>query len=141
LRRCINTYIKPYTYENNYKSNLPDCIILDLDGTLAINPLVQKQHGAWEYQRSFYNPTDEDVRQDLLCKQVEDIITYYVNKDVKLFILSGREASCKNGTVEWLGRYICYHYLIMREIGDSRPDYSSQARKCMMSILKINTMF
>ena len=118
------TYIKPYKYEYEYNSKLPDCIIVDLDGTLAINPLVQKQHGAWEYQRSFYNPTDEDVEKDLLCRQVQDAIGRYYNgdNDIKLFVFSGREETCRKGSENWLGKYLHYDSLVMREIGDTRPD-------------------
>lgn len=117
------TYIKPYKYDYNYNPKLPDCIIADLDGTLAINPLVQKQKGNWEYQRSFYDPTDEDVEKDLLCKQVQDAIEGYYNgdNDIKLFVFSGREDSCRKGTEKWL-RQIDYDELYMRESGDNRPD-------------------
>jgi hypothetical protein len=119
------TYIKPYKYENNYNPELPNCIIADLDGTLAINPLVQKQHGAWEYQRSFYNPTDKDVEKDLPCNELLHFLNLIPDtySSTHIIIFSGREESCRQGTENWLWKYLPYcHNLVMRKLEDSRPD-------------------
>ena len=118
------TYIKPYKYEYKYDPKLPNCIIADLDGTLAINPLVQKQNGVWDYQRSFYNPTDEDVEKDFPCNPLLHFISLIPDTyKTKIIIFSGREESCEQGTINWLERYIPYYYqLVMRKLKDTRPD-------------------
>jgi predicted kinase len=104
--------------------NVPEAIIVDLDGTLAIH------NGRDPYDA-------ENCHLDLVDDAVSTIIWALaeafdkLGPDFKVFFLSGREGtkSVKAKTLKWLQEKIWvddYNYeLLMREEGDSkRPDFN-----------------
>lgn len=86
-----------------FKSNgLPDAIIFDIDGTLAINIC-----------RDFYNWGEVD--KDIVNRIVAEHIGFHRNAGRKIIIVSGRDESCRKLTEEWLEFYgIKYDMLLMR---------------------------
>ncbi len=107
-RNVIMQMYKQYLYkEIPYNDLLSDCIICDIDWTLAnIWP-------RWRYDESL-------VWVDTIIPQVRDIINrepWYV------FLVSGRHDTCKNETMERLDlNKVRYDGLYMREADDNRPD-------------------
>jgi predicted kinase len=96
------------TFERN--PNLPDAVISDIDGTLALH-----------YDRSPYDETR--VLEDKVNVPVADILRTYKAKGVTIIIVSGRTEGCKNDTETWLKcNDIPYDMLLMRAHGDSRKD-------------------
>jgi hypothetical protein len=97
-----------------YNSDLPDCILCDLDGTLAL--FGDK------------NPYDRDFENDKVNDKVEFIFRNFMlynsntSKPIKI-ILSGRSEKFRNVTNNWLDQsnIIC-EYLYMRKEGDNRKD-------------------
>lgn len=92
------------------QTSLPQSIIVDVDGTLALNEGI----------RDYYDLTKVD--QD---KPNEDIILLVTDlaKMFKTIVVSGRDDSCYGATLEWLKRYqVPCDLLLMRKVGDSRPD-------------------
>lgn len=92
-------------------------IIVDLDGTLALNTSG----------RPFYGKgCDEGLLNDTCIKSVADAVRNYCNSgDVQLIIVSGREGTdlCIKNTWKWLGNNLLYpNVLLMREPKDYRPD-------------------
>ena len=92
-----------------YDPNLPDAIMCDLDGTLAI------LNGRNPYDAS----TCED---DQLNKAVADILTHFSLSN-KILLVSGRMDKFREPTERWLKKHkIPYDRLIMRQTDDVRKD-------------------
>lgn len=94
--------------------DLPKCIIVDIDGTLA---LINGR-----------NPYDDSlVYTDRVNKQVAEIVRKkcieYSDTFNHIMIVSGRQDSCKEVTSRWLSdNNIPFDYLLMRKTGDTRKD-------------------
>lgn len=90
---------------------LPDAIICDLDGTLALN----NGHRGWfDYAKC----CDDDV-----CPEVLRLIEYYAQNDFTIIYLSGREEYGREATNAFLLRYGApAGELFMRGTGDKRKD-------------------
>jgi predicted kinase len=88
---------------------LPDCVIIDLDGTLSL------LNGRNPYDAS----TCED---DLLNEPVYELYkSYYPSK--KIVLVSGRKDTWKDQTISWLDKHnIRYDALYMRAELDQRKD-------------------
>lgn len=115
IRRMYRDYLEPK--ENKvqapaYDLKLEDCIICDLDGTVA------KMNG----KRGPYEEAKSD--QDDLNVPVADIVKLYAKQGVKIIFCSGRdEGRGRDATVRWLAKHgFTYHALLMRKAGDQRKD-------------------
>jgi hydroxymethylpyrimidine pyrophosphatase-like HAD family hydrolase len=100
-----------------YMEDRCDCIICDLDGTLAIN----QNRGWFEYAKVIDDPVDPRLLR---------IIKNYLKQKVRVFFVTGREdiGVCREMTRTWLEKhlpefeYVFDYNLIMREKGDRRGD-------------------
>jgi hypothetical protein len=97
----------------NYKDiTLPNCIIVDIDGTLALFGME--------------NPYDRDYSKDFVNPALQMFIQIFVEHHREkwpVFIVSGRTESRRQETTDWLfNNYIPYASLFMRKDGDSRKD-------------------
>lgn len=101
----------------DYKEYLNDCVICDLDGTLAID-----QNRSWfDYDKVIDDPVDPRLLR---------IIKNYLKQGIRVFFLTGREdkGNCRKLTSQWLKNHLgefeyTFDYnLIMREKGDRRGD-------------------
>jgi predicted kinase len=92
-----------------FDSQLPDCYLVDIDGTLAI--------------KSARHPFDWDrVDEDTLNSSVAKTIAK-LGRDAQIILLSGRSSVCFELTVSWLKQHkIDYKDLFMRPANDQRPD-------------------
>ena len=91
-------------------NSLPKAIICDLDGTLALlngrDPYVADRCG-----------------EDLLNEPVANVLKQYKSLGYSVLLLSGRYATYRKTTVDWLGRHgIAFDVLIMRAADDQRKD-------------------
>lgn len=124
IRRMYTTFIKQKEHVAQYKDpeynpDLPTCIIVDIDGTLA------HMNGRSPYD---YSKVDTDI----VDKQVREIVLNYFwdgrDTDPRIpntyvVIVSGREDGCKEETVKWLAdNAVLYDEIYMRKAGDSRDD-------------------
>lgn len=90
-------------------ANLPDCIIVDVDGTLAL----MNGRGPFDWHR---------VSEDYPNQPVHDLLSGLTKPDRWIFV-SGRDAVCRAETERWLDKYLGVSApLFMREAGDSRDD-------------------
>lgn len=90
---------------------LPETIIVDIDGTLAI--MGDRSPYAWSR-----------VGIDTPNKQVVNFVKDRIKAGHKVIIMSGRDGVCRAETQEWLDRYVASGLpLFMRTIDDNRPDY------------------
>ena len=93
--------------------SLPDCLLIDLDGTVA---LMGGHRGPYDYDK---------VHNDIVNEPVAEIVRAMriAKPELKLFVVSGRDAICKQLTENWLtANNIPYDGIFMRAIGDMRKD-------------------
>lgn len=100
-----------------YNEDLPNCIIVDIDGTLA----HMTDRSPYDYSK---------VSTDIVDENVRDVVLRYAHRDwmseipdTYIIIVSGREDGCKAETEKWLAdNGIPYDEFYMRKAGDSRND-------------------
>jgi predicted kinase len=94
-------------------SKLPHCIIVDMDATLCFNTSG----------RPFYGPgTAEKIINDIPNINVVDLVKAYCEQyGCDLIVITGRDDSCREPTLEWLGKYGLYPKLLLMR---STRDYS-----------------
>lgn len=96
-------------------------IICDLDGTLCdIEHRLHFAHSEPKDWESFF----AGISQDRLREDVKNKVSKLsVNENAKVIFVSARPENYRKETEEWLGRNYCTpNTLIMREVGDKRPD-------------------
>ena len=104
-------YFSPAKKEFIKDPLLPDAIIVDVDGTIAIN----------SENRSYYDFTR--VLEDSVNVPVADVVKTYKEKGILVIIVSGRDDFCQTDTETWLKcNDIPYDKLFMRPAGDRRKD-------------------
>ncbi len=101
-----------------YKATLPECIIVDLDGTLA-----DSSH------RDPLNSTDEEILADKIIQHVSDLVISSVRTGKQVIFLSarGNREGERAATERWLPFYGDpilgkKPILLTREVGDNRDD-------------------
>lgn len=95
-----------------YDDSLLDCVIIDLDGTIA--------HA--NNKRHIYN--FKDVGLDDLDFNMFKIIEAIASNDIALVFLTARNEICYDETLEWLKKHnfpLLNYMLLMRKDGDFRP--------------------
>ena len=94
-----------------YNPELPDCIIVDIDGTLAIN----------DGHRKFYEW--DKVYGDKVNKPIADLVNAY-DMYAKVVVFSGRDGVCIEESRRWLqDNGIKFDELYQRTAGDNRKDF------------------
>jgi len=97
--------------EVSINPSLPKCYIFDIDGTLA------KMNGRSPYDYTKVNTDIINLPVVFIYKMLK------MDDNIKIFIFSGREDSCKTQTIDWLAKWdIFYDGLFMRPEGDRRKD-------------------
>ena len=103
-------------FEIEYDPDLKDCIIVDVDGTLAI--------------RGNRSPFDfTKVKEDKVSEPIKNLVnllsitSFGFRKEIYVIIFSGRDDSCFDDTKIWLvNNNIDFDKLVMRKTGDNRKD-------------------
>ncbi len=105
-KKILNENLPP---ERN--PNLPDAIICDLDGTLAL------MRGRSPYDES-------KAIQDAVNGPILDIVKASASKGVKIILVSGRDSGRGlDATQQWLTKHdVPYLALYLRKAGDTRKD-------------------
>lgn len=89
---------------------LPDTIIVDVDGTIA----QMHDRGAFEWKK---------VGQDLPRWFIIQMVVNYHRQGYNVVIVSGRSDECRQETLDWLHLYdVPFSELHMRKAGDYRKD-------------------
>lgn len=110
IRKMYRDFLQPTPPVIAYNHMLPDAIIADLDGTLAL--------------LNGRNPYDASTcEQDALNEPVADIVKSHIQDGYLAILVSGRGEQHRPQTEQWLKRHsIRYHALYMRPEGDTRKD-------------------
>jgi len=77
-------------------SELPDCIIVDIDGTLA----HMDGRSPYDYTQVHTDVVDENVAQIVRKYAQRDIM--FETPDTYIIIVTGRDDTCKDVTLKWL---------------------------------------
>ncbi len=102
-------FLKPAPLIVEQDPKLPDAIICDIDGTLAL-------FGA-------ANPYNRDYSKDTMNETIRGILYYYMDSGNKLILVSGRMESAREVTEDWLScNGVNPDGLFMRRTNDTRKD-------------------
>jgi predicted kinase len=121
IRNMYNQYLKKENVPTiKYNPDLPSCVIVDVDGTLAI----RKDRNPYEYWKAGNDELNVSVA-NLLCDIQKQ------NKDLVTIIMTGRENLCDEDgytisdlTQTWLiDNHISFDEIHIRKNGDHRPDF------------------
>lgn len=94
----------------NFKSQLPDAVVFDIDGTLAL----MGNRSPFDWMKVY-----KDNVNDIVAEQIE----FHRSKGRKILIVSGRDGVCRKLTEDWLEMYgITYDEFYMRPENDYRKD-------------------
>lgn len=94
----------------NRNPNLPQCVIFDIDGTLAL----MKDRGPFDW-----NKVDNDDPNEIVIEHVK----FHKSLGRKVFVVSGRDEVSREKTEYWLNFYkIEFDALFMRPKDDYRKD-------------------
>jgi hypothetical protein len=110
IRKMYRDFLQPKPATVVHDPALPDAILCDMDGTLAL------LNG-----RNPYNAAE--CEKDLVNEPVSDIVhAYYKNGNI-VVLASGRSEEHRKQTERWLEKNsLPYHALFMRSIKDTRQD-------------------
>jgi predicted kinase len=107
IRRMYRDFLQPKPQTISYDSSLPDAIIVDLDGTLAL------LNGRNPYDAS---KCEEDSVNEVVLNIME-------SSSASVLLVSGRSDEHRPQTERWLLKHgINYTALHMRKAGDNRKD-------------------
>lgn len=119
IKSMYDTFLKEKGHVAQYpiSEDLPWCVIVDIDGTLA----HMTGRSPFEWDR---------VDEDAVDETVKAIVVKYANKTVMddmpenyIVVMSGRDEGCRPQTTKWLqDNNIPYDELHMRPAGDMRKD-------------------
>lgn len=109
IRDMYNRFLRPEPKTVKYNKELSNCVICDLDGTLALFK---------------GNPYERDFSEDKVNTKVLDILNKYASEGNLIMIVSGRKGEFRSMTENWLIKNkVPYNGLFMRKEKDVRKDY------------------
>jgi predicted kinase len=110
IMKMYNQFVRPQLVKPIiYQPNLPDAIIVDMDGTLAI----MGDRSPYDISRC-----DLDLPNFPVVETVQKL-----QESKTIIIMSGRTDDSKEKTATWLAKYgINYQHIYMRGLGDTRKD-------------------
>jgi hypothetical protein len=94
----------------NFKSDLPECVVFDMDGTLAL--MGNRSPYDWE-----------KVHHDDINHIVHEQLKFHKSLGRHIFIVTARDGAAKKLTEEWLELYgVEYDELLIKQKDDQRKD-------------------
>ena len=109
IRRMYEQIKDLYVPTIEYDENKPDCIIVDIDGTLA----HMNGRSPYDYTQVHTDTVDPIVAEMVRKYRSADIMD---EKPLYVVIVSGRDDTCKEATEQWLANnHIPYDELFMRD--------------------------
>lgn len=124
IMQMYNQYLKPEPPK--YNPDLPDCILVDLDGNLSLFT---------------GNPYDRDFENDVCNEPVRSIMQKF-SVDHEILIVSGRSSKHKDITIKWLdSNLVPFNNIYMRDITDNRSDSIVKSEFLAEIIKKYNVKF
>ena len=107
--KMYNQFVRPQFKPIEYNPDLPDAIIVDMDGTLAI----LGDRNPYDVSRCDLDLPNRPVLKTVLKWQ----------KTTKIIVVSGRTDDGQEKTAAWLKKHdVNYQHIYMRKTGDMRKD-------------------
>ena len=107
----MREYCGKYVHDKSNPEGLPECVIFDIDGTLADMTGVR---GPFDWSK---------VGEDKLRSHVASYLWMLNKAGFTVIIFSGRDSVCRPETEDWLKRHaLKYNALYMREEGSQTND-------------------
>lgn len=104
-RNKKHTYVTP-----NFNSELPDSVIFDVDGTVAL--MGNRSPFDW-------SKVDRDNLNQIVAEQIK----FHKSLGRKIIILSGRDESCREMTIDWFNFYgVEFDLFLMRPKNNFEKD-------------------
>ena len=127
--KMYNQFVRATEQKLEHNPNLPDAIIVDMDGTLAL----MGDRSPYDVSKCDQDPPNYPVLETVLKWQ----------GDREVIIMSGRTDDGKAATESWLKQYgVKYKYIYMRTLGDMRKDSIVKQELYEQNILgKFNVSF
>lgn len=111
IMEMYRKYVKKIPEQVPYNNLLPDCVIVDIDGTLA----HMTDRSPYDYTKVDTDAVDETIKMILQ--------PYEIRPNTKIIVCSGRKEECSKETMKWLNdNGIKFDDLYMRITNDSRKD-------------------
>ena len=105
-------YVQQVPEQVPYDPNLPNAVIVDIDGTLAH---MDGNRSPYDYSKVSGDRCDSTIRE---------MVKAYNESGYEIIIVSGRKDECYDVTRKWLtDNRIPFEYLLMRKTEDNRPDW------------------
>lgn len=129
IMKMYNQFVRATEQKIEHNPNLPDAIIVDMDGTLAL----MGDRSPYDVSKCDQDPPNYPVLETVLKWQ----------GDREVIIMSGRTDDGKAATESWLKQYdVKYKYIYMRTLGDMRKDSIVKQELYEQNILgKFNVSF
>lgn len=109
IKKMWRDYLKPIPPVIRHNPALPDAILCDIDGTIALF--------------GHKNPYDRDFTQDEVNVPIVSILRTWEGRDVSIVLVSGRKETAKEKTSAWIDKYsVPCDALFMRKADDNRKD-------------------
>jgi len=111
IRDMARKYVAAKPPKIAYDESLPDCVLCDIDGTLALFGDA--------------NPYDRDFSKDEVNSDVHAMLwqTYQRDDGTRIILLSGRKEKHRETTIQWLNEHMVpFDALHMRRDDDNRKD-------------------
>lgn len=119
IMRMYRQFLAKPIPKPEYDPELPDCVIVDVDGTLSSHEGIR---GPFEHEKSAQDEPHADVI-DLLRAYVFTKIDYGA-ENLDIIIVTGAEEKHRDIRVKWLRDHgVPFDVMYMRPNGDYRPDY------------------
>lgn len=119
IRKMWRQHLAPKIMPALGDSLLPSCVIVDVDGTIAL----MNNRGPFEWER-----VGEDVPNKVVCRLLETMQNSHEDEFgnlLNVIFVSGRDGVCRAETEKWIDQHVhvCGPLvLFMRPEGDSRDD-------------------
>ena len=99
-----------------YNPNLPDCVYLDIDGTIS----EMGDRSPYDWNKVYLDSCNENIGYITRIIRTYNEIAY---RKIKVFIFTGRDGSCLEMTEKWLDDCdIYYHDIFIRPAGNTEKD-------------------
>ena len=109
IMKMYNQFVRSTGQKIEHNPDLPDAIIVDMDGTLAL----MGDRSPYDVSKCDQDPPNYPVLETVLKWQDDRIV----------IILSGRTDDGQEATESWLRQYrVNYKHIYMRAVGDQRKD-------------------
>ena len=123
MEKRMREYLGKYTHDHSNPQKLPECILVDIDGTVAD---MAGKRSPFEWDK-----VGGDLPKSHIINIVREMQLQYEKYNLlfpEVIFMSGRDSICRGETEDWLSTHTYFDRfnkvdkLFMRPVNDNRPD-------------------